>query len=111
MRQLEEVCREKDGLNAIIKNELVAQKRNTEKFENRAIEAEKPLPGLREAANKQMHRANKHKTAAVEWKLKATSLESQIEPLKNQILLLQSEVEGLKELNTELTNSLDKVRV
>ena len=74
MRQLEEVCREKDGINAIIKNEMVAQKRISEKLESRVVEAERPLPGLREAANKQMHRAGKHKAAAAEWKLKATSL-------------------------------------
>ena len=108
---LEETIREKEGINTIIKNELVAQKRNADKFETRLIEAEKPLPGLREAANKQLHRANKFKMQSVEWKLKATSLESTIEPLNNQILLLQSEIKGLKELNTQLSTNVETARV
>lgn len=101
-REMEEIAREKDGMHLVIKEEMLAQKRNASMCREKIRALEAPQQMLKDQLNFHNNRANRHEAAAITATLKATSLESLVKPLNDQVAMLTREVAHLKEMHAEV---------
>ena len=65
---------------------------------------------MQDQANRNKTKAEKSKAAAITANLKATSAESQLVPLRNQIKLLEKELDGARETSKLYEENGDKAR-
>ena len=78
---------------------MTSQKRNAYLAQNRLKEMEAPNRMLQDSANHNKKKAAENKNFAIKMNLKATSMETQLKPLENQLKLAEKEILHMRQVN------------